>query len=143
MKTLTATLIFFCACCFGHAQRLDTNRVLYITTSLNLVSISNAVMIASGLRVGMSASDVQKYMHEHGMTNEWVGQTNMFSVSLDRGRTLACPYPLAGGASLMLDMHCTKAPPSGLFGWSDPVIDGARIQSLGADVISITLTNAR
>src|ERR1039458_591641 len=139
MRTLTAALIFFCACCFGRAQSFDTNRVLYITTSSNLVSISNAVMLASGLRVGMSASDVQKYMHEHGMTNEWEGQTNMFSVSLDRGRTLACPYPLAGAASLVLDMHCTKAPPSGLFGWSATVIDGARIQSLGAGVISIAL----
>ena len=137
MRTLAGTLILFCACCFGHAQTPDTNRVLYVTASSNLVSISNAVRIASGLRVGMSGQDVQKYMQDHGMV-----QTNVYSISVDRGRTLSCPYPLAGGATLMLDMHCTQAPKSGLFGWSAPVLDRARIRSQGSDIISITLTNA-
>ena len=85
----------------------------------------------------MAAQDVVKYMKDHGMA-----QTNVYSISLDRGRTLSCPYSLAGGATLMLDMHCTQAPKSGLFGWSDPVLDRARIQSQGADIITITLTNA-
>jgi len=142
MRILTATLMFICACCIGHAQRLDTNAVLYWPTNENLVSISNGVRIASGLLVGMSAPDVQKYMHEHGMTNEFEGLTNMFSISLDRGRTLISPYPLAGGATLMLQMHCTKPPPSGLFGWSHPVLDGARIQGQGDKVTPIALTNA-
>ena len=137
MKALAASLILFWMCCLGSAQTLGTNGVLYITTSSNLVSISNAVRIASGLRVGMTGADAQKYMQDHGMI-----QTNVYSISVDRGRTQACPYPLAAGATLMLDMHCTKAPSSGLFGWSDPVLDGARIQSQGADIISIALTNA-
>src|SRR5262245_11212482 len=129
MKALAATLLFQCVCCLGHAQTTQTNRVLYMTTSSNLVSISNAVRIASGLRVGMAAADVQKYMRDHGMT-----QTNVYWMSLDRGRTLACPYPLAGGATLLLDMHCTKAPATGLFDWDDPVLDRARVQSQGADI---------
>lgn len=137
MRILAATLIIFCACFLGHAQTPDTNRVLYVTTSSNLVSISNAVRIASGLRVGMSGQDVQKYMQDHGMV-----QTNVYSISLDRGRTSIWPYPLAGGACLELDMHCTQAPKTGLFGWSAPVIDGARIQSQGTNTITITLTNA-
>jgi hypothetical protein len=137
MRTVAANLILFCACCFGHAQTSETNRVLYVTTSSNLVSISNAVRIASGLRVGMAGSDVQKYMQDHGMA-----QTNVYSISLDRGRTLSSPYPLAGGATLMLDMHCTQAPKTGLFGWSSPVLDRARIQSQGTDIMTITSTNA-
>jgi hypothetical protein len=137
MRTLTATLTLFCVCCFGHAQTSDTNRVLYVTTSSNLVSISNAVRIASGLRVGMAGSDVQKYMQDHGMV-----QTNFYSISVDRGRTLSYPYPLAGGATLMLDLHCTQAPKTGLFGWSGPVFDRGRIQSHGTDIITVTLTNA-
>jgi hypothetical protein len=84
----------------------------------------------------MPGADVHKYMEDHGIT-----QTNVYSISADRGRTLTCPYQLAGGATLMLEMHCTKAPP-GLFGWSDPVLDRAYIQKQGADIISITLTNA-
>jgi hypothetical protein len=137
MRALTITLIVFCTCCYGQTQTPGTNRVLYITTSSNLASISNAVRIASGLRVGMVGLDVQKYMQNHGMV-----QTNVYSISLDRGRTSSCPYPLAGGAMLMLDMHCTQPPKSGLFGWSAPVLDRARIESQGTDLISIALTNA-
>ena len=137
MRTLAATLILLSSCCFGQAQTAGSNRVLYVTTSSNLLSISNAVRIALGLRVGMPGPDVQKYMQSHGMV-----QTNVYSISADRGRTLSCPYPLAGGAMLMLDMHCTKAPSLGLFGWSDPVLDRARIQSQGADIMTIAFTNA-
>jgi hypothetical protein len=137
MKAAAATLILLCVCCLGRAQTPDTNRVLYVTASSNLVSISNAVRIASGLRVGMAGAAVQQNLHDHGMI-----QTNIYFISLDRGLTLTYPYPLAGGAKLMLDMHCTKAPATGLFGWSAPVLDRARIQSQGADIISIALTNA-
>ena len=137
MRTLTATLIFVCSCFFGEAQTPNTNRVLYVTTKSNLVSISNAVRIASGLHFGMPGPEVEKYMQDHGMV-----QTNVYSISLDRGRTVSCPYPLSGNALLMLDMHCTQAPKSGLFGWSAPVLDRARIQSQGSDIVSITFTNA-
>ncbi len=134
---LAAISILFCACCFGQTQLSNTNRVLHVTTSSNLTSISNAVRVASGLHVGMAGADVQKYMREHGMV-----QTNVYSISADRGRTLSWAYPLAGSATLMLDMHCTQAPKSALFDWSAPVLDRARIQSQAADVMTITLTNA-
>jgi hypothetical protein len=141
MKALASGLILLCLAHVGQAQTPGTNGTaasgtLYVTSSSNLVTISNAVKLASGLRVGMPQADVQKYMQDHGMT-----QTNVYSISLDRGRTLTYPYPLAAGASLMLDMHCTNAPP-GLFGWKDPVLDRAYIQSQGANIISIALTNA-
>lgn len=138
MKAVATIFSFLCVCCLGRAQTPNTNRVLYVTTSSNLLSISNAVRIASHLRVGMADADVQKYMQDHGVTQTNV---NLYSISVDRGRTLHYAYPLAGGASLYLDMHCTKSPPTGLFGWSDPVLDRARVQSQGADIISIALTN--
>jgi hypothetical protein len=127
---------------FGRAQMPVTNGItapgmLYLTSRYNLASISNAVKVGSGLRVGMAGADVWKYMQDHGMV-----QTNVYSISLDRGRTMACPYPLEGGATLMLDMHCTKGPTSGLFGWSDPVFDRAYIQSQGVEVVSIRPTNS-
>src|SRR3954470_8796033 len=70
------------------------------------MTISNAVKIASGLHVGMPGADVSKYVEDHGLV-----QTNVYSFSMDRGRTLTYPYRLAGTASLMLEMHCTSAPP--------------------------------
>jgi hypothetical protein len=115
---------------------ITASGALYLTTHSNLVSISNAVKIASGLRVGMASEDVQKYMQHHAMI-----QTNVYAISLDRGKTMACPYPLPGGTTLMLDMHGTKAPTGGLFGWSNPVFDRAYIQSQGAEIISITPSN--
>src|SRR5690242_19799342 len=92
---------------------------------------------AGGCLSACPGADVQKYMQEHGMV-----QTNVYTISLDRGRTLSCPYPLGGGVTLLLDMHFTQSPKSGLFGWSAPILDRARIQSQGADITSITLTNS-
>jgi len=131
-------LSFLWVCCPGHAQTPDTNRVLHVTTSPNLMSISNAVRIASNLRVGMANADVQKYMQDHAVIQTNV---NVYSISVDRGHTLSYGYPLAGGALLCLDMHCTKSPPTGMFGWSDPVLGRASVQSQGVDIISIALTN--
>lgn len=141
MKAPAAILVLLCSHYLEQAETSGANdtptpRTLYVTNRSNLVSISSAVKIASGLRVGMPATDVHKYMENHGIT-----QTNIYSISLDRGRTLTWPYPLAGDTKLMLDMHCTKAPP-GLLGWSNPVLDRAYIQNQGAGIISITLTNA-
>lgn len=135
MKAVATGFVLLCVCWLGQAQSSATNGIFFLTTPSTLTSISNAVKIASGLRVGMPATDVRKYMDGHGMS-----QTNVYALSLDRGRTMTCPYPLAGSATLMLDMHCTSAPP-GLFGWSNPVLDRAYIQSQGTSVISITFTN--
>jgi hypothetical protein len=142
MRALAAGLVFVCLLCLGRAQMSVTNAItapgmLYLTTHSNLLSMSNAVKIASGLRAGMAGPDVQKYMQDHGIV-----QTNIYSMSVDRGRTLTCPYFLAGGATLMLEMHCTKAPPEGLHGWSAPVLDRAYIQSQGAEIISVAFTNS-
>jgi len=101
------------------------------------MSLSNAVKIASGLHVGMTGEDVGKYMQDHGMI-----QTNIYSISADRGRTLICPYPIASGVSLELEMECSQPPTSGLFGWKNPLLKRAYIQSQGTSIISIIFTNA-
>ena len=142
MKALATALIVLCFLHLGRAQTHATNGVtasgiLYLTSRSNFLSISNAVEVASGLRVGMAGEEVGKYMENHGM-----GQTNVYSISLDRGRTVTYPYSLAGGAALMLEMHCTKAPSAGLYGWRDPVLDRAFIQSQGADIITIIPTRS-
>ena len=135
MKVVAAGLAFLCLVCLGRAQTFVTKGIT--ASGTYLTSISNAVKIASGLRMGMAGADVWKYMQHHGMV-----QTNVYSISLDRGRTIACPYLLEGAATLMLDMHCTQGPTRGLFGWSDPVFDRAYIQSHGAEIISIAPTNS-
>lgn len=139
MKALVAGLVFVCLLCLGRAQTHATDSMTapetpYVTSRSNLLSISNAVRIAAGLRVGMTGDEVYKHMQDHGMA-----QTNIYSISLDRGRTMTCPYPLAGGTLLMLDMHCTVAPSEGLFGWKAPVFDRAYIQNKGGEIISTTL----
>jgi hypothetical protein len=119
MKALAAVVILATPLCVGNAQPSPptTNAItapglLYLISHANLLSISNAVKIASALQVGMAKAEVDKYLQAHGMK-----QTNIYSMSLDRGRTLTCPYPLAGaGTSLMLEMQCSQVR-SGLFGW--------------------------
>jgi hypothetical protein len=70
----------------------------------------------------MAKADVDRYMRDHGMT-----QTNIYSMSVDRGRTSTCPYPLPGGSSLMLEMQCSRVGP-GLFDWGHPVLSRAYIR---------------
>jgi hypothetical protein len=151
MKALAAVLILQTLLCSGQEQtpikalslKTSTNGIAalglaYMTSRSNLVTISNAVKIASGLRAGMPNADVVKYMQDHDMS-----QTNMFSMSLDRGRTLSCFYALAGvSTSLVLEMECSQPPTLGLYGWKNPLLKGAYIQSQGANIIFITLTNA-
>ena len=145
MRILGTILVFTTALCSARAQTSTLSntpvagpKAIYMTTRTNLLSVSNAVKIASGLRVGMAKADLDKYLMEHG-----ISQTNIFSVSLDRGRTLSCPYPLAGAeTSLMLELECSQPPTSGLHGWKNPLLKRAYIQSWGTNVIPITLTNA-
>jgi hypothetical protein len=140
MKALTTVVMLATLLWSGHAQIsiaatncITASGLLYMTSSSNLVSISNAVKVASGLWTGMTKTNVDKYMGDHGMTN-------MGSISLDRGRTLSCPYTLGDAAtSLVLEMECSQPPPSGLFGWKNPLLKGAYIQSQGANIIFITL----
>ncbi len=138
MKALAAIVILATSLCSGRAQTstaatnvIRTPELLYITTSSNVMSISNAVKIASGLRVGMTKAEVDKYMHDHAMP------TNVVGLSVDRGRTTGCYYP----GSLVLEMECSQPPTSGLFRWKNPLLKRAYIQSQGANIVSITLTN--
>src|SRR6476646_6878231 len=85
MKALATIFSFLWVSCPRHAQTPDTNRVLHVITSPNLMSIANAVRIASNLRVGMADADVQKYMQDHAVIQTNV---NVYSISVDRGHTL-------------------------------------------------------
>jgi hypothetical protein len=73
-------------------QGVRASGILYLTSRCISLSIANAVKVASGLRVCMAGEDVGNYMEHHGM-----GQTNVYSISLDRGRTLTYSYSLGGG----------------------------------------------
>jgi hypothetical protein len=142
MKALAVIVILATLLCFADAQTsTTTNQIrvpetLYMTTASNLVSISNAVKIASGLRVGMTNADVDKYMHDHGYG--W--QTNVGGMSANR--VTAWFYPLAtASSSLVLETECSMPPTPGLFRWTNPLLKRAYIQSQGVDIIFITLTN--
>ncbi len=143
MKILPAGLVLLALLYSGMTQlsppptqRDPARGLVDITSGTNVASVSSAVRIASGLRVGMTKADADKYMQDHGLR-----QTNVYSISLDRGRTLTCPYPLPGSSnSLMLEMQCSRVRP-GLFDWGHPVLSKAYIQSQGTNIISIIFTN--
>jgi hypothetical protein len=148
MKRL-AVVVFLAASVFcGRAQIsqgttnvIRTPELLYITTSSNVTAISNAVKMASSLRIDMTKPDVDHYLIERGMPTNIV-ETQVDGLSLDGDRTIGYFYPLPGNRSfLVLDMECTERPASGLRGWKNPVLKKAYIQSQGVDIISIALTN--
>lgn len=49
--------------------------------------------------------------------------------------------PLEGTVRLVLEIQCNQPPTSGLFGWKNPLLKKAYIQSQGANIVSITLAN--
>jgi hypothetical protein len=111
MKKLAAVLFFGVLVFCGNAQIsqgstnvIRTPELLYITTSSNVTAISNAIKMASSLRIDMTKPEVENYLYEHGM------QTNVTeTLSLDRGRTVGYFYQLPGNRSnLVLEMECTE-----------------------------------
>src|SRR5262245_30432126 len=149
MNRLAAVMFFGALVFCGNAQIsatitnvIRTPELLYITTSSNVTAISNAVKMASSLRMEMTKPEVDHYLSERGMPTNVV-ETQTYGLSLDRGRTLSYFYPLPGNRSfLVLDMECTERPASGLSGWKNPVLKKAYIQSQGENIVSIALTNA-
>jgi hypothetical protein len=147
MKKLAAVLFVGALTFCGNAQISETTtnvirtqELLYITTSSNVTAISNAVKMASSLRMDMTRPDVDHYLIERGMSTNVV--ENADGLSLDGGRTIGYFYPLPGNRSfLVLDMECTERPASGLRGWKNPVLKKAFIQSQGENIVSIALTN--
>ena len=108
---------------------------LLISSNTNVLSVSNATQILSGLRLGMAQTNVDKYMNAHGMTNRG-------GVSLDRGHHTSFYYDFPGkDTSLVLETRSRRTGP-GLFDWGDPVLDSGRIQRLDVDTFLITFTNA-
>jgi hypothetical protein len=113
-----------------------TNRgALLMSSNTNVLSVSNAVRIISGLRLGMAQTNVDRYMNAHGMTNR-------IGMSLDRGEHTAFYYDFPGTDSTLVLETRSRRTGLGLFDWGDPVLQSGRIQRLGVDTFLITFTNA-
>ena len=113
-----------------------TNRgALFLSSNTNTLSVSNAVRIISGLRIGMEHTNVDRYMNAHGTTNHG-------GLSLDRGQHTAFYYNFPGtDSTLVLETRSKRTGPD-LFDWGNPVLEGGRVQRLGVDTFLIPFTNS-
>ena len=137
MKAL-AIISLFVVSGVVHAQVVLTpvNRdALLLSSNTNVLNISNAVQVISGLKLGMAQTNVESYLNAHGMTNR-------LSLSLDRGQHTHFYYDFPGtDSTLVLTTHCTRMG-AGLFDWKDPVLESGCIKRLDVETFSITFTNA-
>lgn len=148
MKSLAAVMFLGALVFCWHAQILQastnvirTPELLFITTSSNVTAISNAVKMASNLRIDMTKPEIDRYLLERGMPTNVLEYAD--GLSLDRGRTISYFCTLPGNrSSLVLEMECSERPASGLRGWKNPLLKKAYIQSQGENIISIRLTNS-
>jgi hypothetical protein len=114
---------------------INTN-VLLVSSNTNSLNVSNAVLVLSGLRLGMEMTNVDRYLNAHGVTNRPFG-----GVSLDRGEHYAFYYDFPGtDSTLVLETRSRRTGPD-LFDWGYPVLERGRIQRLGVDTFLITFTN--
>ncbi|HWY75209.1 MAG TPA: hypothetical protein VN281_06310 [Verrucomicrobiae bacterium] len=138
MKAI-ATVIFFAFVGVMSAQVVLTptnQHALILSGNTNVLNLSNAVQLISGLKLGMAQTNVEIYMNAHGMTNLGWG------VSLDRGRHWTYFYDLPGtDSTLVIETRSRRTGPS-LFDWGDPVLESGSIQRLGVDTFLITFTSA-
>jgi len=139
MKAL-AIIFLFAVCIVLRAQvaliPVNTNALL-VSSNTNRLNVSKAVLVLSGLRLGMEKTNVDRYLNAHGITNCLFG-----GVSLDRGEHYTFCYDFPGtDSTLLLETGSRRTGPD-LFDWGYPVLEGGRIQRLGVDTFLITFTNA-
>jgi hypothetical protein len=110
----------------------------------NLVSVAEAVKIASNLRSDMEEADADKYLASHGLTCD----PNPPQVILENDADClfwSTYYPLKGNCSLKLDywhMDSTDAGTNTNTGWERTgILAGAEILSNGVDITSIKLAH--
>lgn len=132
----------------GQTPTITTNRssapqALYFSSHTNLVSVSRAVEVASGLYVGMKEMDAYALLARGGITNTITGTnglTSVYSLSVGNSRGWTTGYPLAQGCSIDLKMRASEVRTDGLWG-GNGLLEAAFIRSNGVGLISITLTN--
>jgi len=108
---------------------------LFMTSRTNVLRMSNAVQIISGLKSGMALTNVDRYMNAHGMTNRG-------GLSLDRGQHSNFYYDFPGtDSTLVLETRSSRTRLN-MFDWEHPALQSGRIQRLGVDTFLITFTNA-
>jgi len=61
---------------------------------------------------------------------------------LDRGQHTTCDYDFPGTDRTLRLVTVSRRTGLDLFDWGDPVLESARIQRLGVDILLITFTNA-
>jgi hypothetical protein len=139
MKPLAMIFVFSVAIVLRAQVALtpvNTNAVI-VSSNTNRLSVSNAVLALSGLRLGMEKTNVDRCLNAHGITNRLFG-----GVSLDRGKHYTFYYDFPGtDSTLVLETRSRRTGPD-LFDWGYPVLEGGRIQRLGVDTFMITFTNA-
>jgi hypothetical protein len=130
----------------GQAQTIRTTHpvsspgVLYISSHTNLMAVSRAVEIASGLRTGMTEEDAIEFLERRGLTITNGLPTNVYLLRVGSSGGWTTFYSLADGCSLGLDMRPAQFRSDGLWG-GNSILEGVHIQSNLVD-LPITLTNA-
>src|SRR5262249_49184419 len=97
MKMLAMIFLFAAAGVLRAQVTLTpTNRgALFLSINTNTFSVSNAVWILSGLRMGMELKNVDRYLSARGMTNRG-------GLSLDRGQHTTIHYDFPGTDSTLV-----------------------------------------
>jgi hypothetical protein len=106
------------------------------------LAASQAVKIASGLRVGMGEADADRFLESHGISGRIVGTNGAVIIYSQRvGDNFGWDtiYPLKDECYLHLDYTATKIRTN----WGgDGLLNRAFIQSNGVDIVFVTFTNA-
>jgi hypothetical protein len=139
MKKLAMTVLLMAAIAVSaQVSLIPTNQAaLLVSSSTNTLSVSNAIRMLSGLRLGMEQTNIDSYLGKHGITNRAFG-----NVSVDRGQHYYCYYDFPGtDCTLVLQTRSRRTGP-GLFDWGYPVLEGGCIRRVGVDTFLITFTNA-
>jgi hypothetical protein len=98
----------------------------------NAVPRTEAIRIASHLKVGMKEKDASELLARSGLTN---------AISVGAMPGWARSYQLADGTSLLLDYRHQDYDTN--YWWEGyGILESASIQSNGITIVSITLTNA-
>jgi hypothetical protein len=118
-----------------------------VIAATNRIAPTEAVKIASGLRLGMAEADAAKFLEAHGVTSGFLDtkrQVYVYTLSVGSCTGWSTGYPLAGGYILSLNMEPRKTnglvTMNGRWG-GNGLLTGASIQSNCVTIASITLTN--
>ena len=138
MKVLVViSVLAVCGALLAQVVLTPVNQgALLFSGNTNVFSLSNATQIVSGLKLGMTQTNVDRYLNAHGMTNGDGG-------SADEGENWNFYYVFPGtDRTLVLEMHSSKPGPHFKDWGRERVLTGGRIQRVGVDTFLIAFTNA-